>query len=928
MATNWNINLKVPENCKLIGYSTLYPEIIYRTWNAGETAVITSDVQSAGIIAVRLYEYYPGTDTPICYHSIEYTIRFGTSIAFSLKFCAVDTTLDYYNNYFRQGLCGYNITECVFQNCTNLKVVSNLPGTLDTVGHRNTGYMFDGCTNLKYVDLSNIARIEYLDELFAHNSSIEEVILPTAFSSIDKTFYECTSLKTVSHISKEVISAAETFYGCTSLTGDIYLYLDRLPTEGNPFSDCFSHTVLPINIFVRTTDFIPYIDTGDQDNLNVVVAAMPSNQIHAKFNPIVKDNVISFLNLNGDGDEVVYGSKDGMLKFDAGSPRATYDGMVIKRVDITALSGKKYPSVQISYISNWNEDGSYDKVDVYSAIENRWLSEDHKDVYLRLMPLSTDEPGASPWYNFIDIMSKNNPEADIIPWTFNADDGSLIIGNYEESEEGDFTGTADISKHYITNSVPPWLVKREYIKSVEIRCNPELMNYWFYRCTRLETINAIPYSVRSLCGTFYECTSLDLPTLMIAGKIYNAYDTFYHCAALNADITLNTEILSNRTDIFEGTVKDIFLRGTEGGLHKLSASKVNVITVDGTYQNTYYYEIYNNTVSKFWVIDKTVEVCVVPEIPATIEGAPLTSLERTYYNCTNLKLVPNIPENINNLNETFYGCTSLGSINTTICILGNITSYNDTFKNTTLDNDIILIPKVDASNVNSIAAVAAGYSNVYYTAYPELTVQSMSRTGINTLTNSSDVLLIVKVEYTNFNDGNYITMPRVDLGTLTEDFNWFFDPLFTEPFESGARYTGPSSIMLYGINHNEGYRLDQTFTFDISIHDKYLSSVVKQISLSKYTPLLDFDALTGKEVALGCMASMNCADEPIGIFRCAMDMNFELLNNVSVVDTGETVRVTRPDESYMSDDYILAGTIVDTFGYSTAKEILGLNDIE
>ena len=70
-----------------------------------------------------------------------------------------------------------------------------------------------------------------------------------------------------------------------------------------------------------------------------------------------------------------------------------------------------------------------------------------------------------------------------------------------------------------------------------------------------------------------------------------------------------------------------------------------------------------------------------------INGKKITSLYQTFMNCTNLKIAPQIPDNVIHLHATFYNCTSLEDasnliIPSTINNMGlNVSSHFGTFEN-------------------------------------------------------------------------------------------------------------------------------------------------------------------------------------------------------------------------------------------------------
>ena len=96
-------------------------------------------------------------------------------------------------------IAGYNIIslDYTFENCTNLKSITNIP-----TGVKSMAYTFKGCTSL--IDASGIAIPSYMTELSG-------------------AFKGCTSLKTAPVIPSSVNRLEYTFEGCVALTGTITL---------------------------------------------------------------------------------------------------------------------------------------------------------------------------------------------------------------------------------------------------------------------------------------------------------------------------------------------------------------------------------------------------------------------------------------------------------------------------------------------------------------------------------------------------------------------------------------------------------------------------------------------------------------------------------------------------------------------------------
>ena len=85
----------------------------------------------------------------------------------------------------------------------------------------------------------------------------------------------------------------------------------------------------------------------------------------------------------------------------------------------------------------------------------------------------------------------------------------------------------------------------------------------FYGCTSLATAPVIPDSVTSMNYTFYGCTSLvNAPT--IPNSVTGMTGTFQNCANLTGIVRVNSSRVSNATNIFTGTTKNITVQVPSG----------------------------------------------------------------------------------------------------------------------------------------------------------------------------------------------------------------------------------------------------------------------------------------------------------------------------------------------------------------------------
>lgn len=101
-------------------------------------------------------------------------------------------------------------------------------------------------------------------------------------------------------------------------------------------------------------------------------------------------------------------------------------------------------------------------------------------------------------------------------------------------------------------------------------------NAWglFLGCTSLVTVSKIPSSVTSMGSTFYGCTSL-VNAPEIPSSVTNMSGTFQNCTNLTGNVRVNSSNVSNVTNIFTGTTKNITVQVPSGST---TYTKINNLT--------------------------------------------------------------------------------------------------------------------------------------------------------------------------------------------------------------------------------------------------------------------------------------------------------------------------------------------------------------
>ena len=107
-----------------------------------------------------------------------------------------------------------------------------------------------------------------------------------------------------------------------------------------------------------------------------------------------------------------------------------------------------------------------------------------------------------------------------------------------------------------------------------------------------------------------------------------------------------------------------------------------------------------------WSVHALTNKATYGEILTSINGASVTNMTSTFWNCSALTTAPTIPNTITTMDYTFYRCSSL----TTVIIPNSVTSMNGTFQNCTALTDLsdFVIP----SGVTSMEATFEHCTNL------------------------------------------------------------------------------------------------------------------------------------------------------------------------------------------------------------------------
>lgn len=146
------------------------------------------------------------------------------------------------------------IRDFVFENSTNLV-------TFDfgnACKFKKLGaHSFSGCKSLTNIIIPE--SVEILDiDAFSGCTSLKSIVIPRGVTNIDRSFRDCTSLKSVEFKGDMLESVSEAFTNCTSLKSISLPAVDRI--GDNTFKNCTS--LESLSIAVRENDGEPYMTIG------------------------------------------------------------------------------------------------------------------------------------------------------------------------------------------------------------------------------------------------------------------------------------------------------------------------------------------------------------------------------------------------------------------------------------------------------------------------------------------------------------------------------------------------------------------------------------------------------------------------------------------------------------------------------------------
>ncbi len=205
------------------------------------------------------------------------------------------------------------------------------------------------------------------------------------------------------------------------------------------------------------------------------------------------------------------------------------------------------------------------------------------------------------------------------------------------------------TKVYTYESALPWSDYKECIKTVLIEedVDPTVMDYWFYNCMNLQSINNIPDCVTSLKQTFSGCALLQKAPELPMG-IQNMQETFKGCSTIEEAPVIPDSVCG--PEGLKGTFNGCLSLTTTPDLPDMYAGSLDNL-FDSCEKLTDAPVIPQGVTSMSETFKKCKNVIEPPEIPPLV-----TSMKQCFYMCQNLIKAPDIPASVTDLYYTFYDC--------------------------------------------------------------------------------------------------------------------------------------------------------------------------------------------------------------------------------------------------------------------------------
>ena len=668
--------------------------------------------------------------------------------------------------------------------CTSLKSIAYL----DISSATDISGLFNNCKSLLSVPILNYSKITNMTSVFDSCSSLKEIILANTqnVKNMYRTFNGCRSLISITGLDTSKVETFDyTFYNCVALTS-LSIDVKNAQTMNYMFDGCsgltelkFNNTTVNVtsmnNIFANCSSLIeaPTLDTSNCTSVNNAFANC-TNLVHAHLNSWNIDTIrsMAYLLMN-----CINISQDDLTTIENWSMVNTEDirgllyGTAITTFNvsnwsvhtiqkISYLFAECTELISITGISNLVTENISTLAHIFDRCTSlvsldltNWKTSSVTDIQYAFYKCSSltnlkintwDVSNVTNFYNAFNGCGFKT--LDISNWNFSSAQILQYMFGYCESLESinintHYSGIEDMQHMFAycsslttipetfylygeANSVFNSCSSLKNISNIIIDCGTNVVDYIFYNCTSLETVESITVnSCSSLAFMFNNCSklqsinninitstnSISLESMFsgcrelisIAGTINNILNTknmFYSCTKLQSvDLTnwnlnncINTSYMFyNCYSLTTITCNDTF--GTSNvkdtsymfyGCKQLPTVPFieldNCTKTSSMFYNCYVLTEIQDMQTKTFATDNVTNMdgmfyeCKQLLYFPTLKTTSVVSIARAFYDCYNMTGKPNATDYwnrtpaITSYTACFYNCTSLDNYYTEI----------------------------------------------------------------------------------------------------------------------------------------------------------------------------------------------------------------------------------------------------------------------
>ena len=152
-----------------------------------------------------------------------------------------------------------SIDDDAFRGCSGLTSIT-IPDSVASIGE----YAFSGCKNLKRVDITDLTAwckidfgsnpLTYAHNLYLNGKLVENLIIPDGITALNKTFFGCKSLKSITIPDSVTSIDGSAFYGCTGLKNVFFNGNEQMWNKIKPNSEYLNNADIKFFWYVLLLD--------------------------------------------------------------------------------------------------------------------------------------------------------------------------------------------------------------------------------------------------------------------------------------------------------------------------------------------------------------------------------------------------------------------------------------------------------------------------------------------------------------------------------------------------------------------------------------------------------------------------------------------------------------------------------------------------